>query len=91
MELDGAEVVVVGGGATGLASAWFLARAGVDVVVVEKELVGSEASQPERWHSLLPSWRVGHWAAGVRGSPPLAHLGRRAWIPRVSSLRARSP
>ncbi|TCK23561.1 sarcosine oxidase subunit beta [Ancylobacter aquaticus] len=40
----GASVIVVGGGVTGLSAAWWLARAGVDVVVIEKGIVGWEAS-----------------------------------------------
>src|SRR5579872_108409 len=40
----GAAVVVIGGGVTGLSAAWWLARAGVDVQVLEKGLVGWEAS-----------------------------------------------
>ena len=39
-----ADVVVIGGGVSGLSSAYFLAKAGMDVVVVEKGLVGAEAS-----------------------------------------------
>ena len=44
MPLDSADVVVVGGGVSGLSSAYFLARAGKNVVVVEKGTVGGEAS-----------------------------------------------
>ncbi|MEO8159312.1 MAG: FAD-binding oxidoreductase [Betaproteobacteria bacterium] len=40
----GAAVVVVGGGVTGLSTAWWLARSGIDVVVVEQGIVGWEAS-----------------------------------------------
>jgi sarcosine oxidase subunit beta len=40
----GAAVIVVGGGATGLSAAWWLARGGVDVLVVDKGIVGWEAS-----------------------------------------------
>ncbi len=39
-----ADVVIVGGGATGLSAAWWLVRDGVDVVVIERGLVGFEAS-----------------------------------------------
>ncbi|MGH7190348.1 MAG: NAD(P)/FAD-dependent oxidoreductase [Acetobacteraceae bacterium] len=40
----GASVVVIGGGATGLSTAWWLCRSGVEVVVLEKGIVGWEAS-----------------------------------------------
>ena len=44
MPIDSADVVVIGAGVSGLTSAYYLARAGVDVVVVEKGTVGGEAS-----------------------------------------------
>src|SRR5207237_1385983 len=34
--MSGAAVVIVGGGVTGLSTGWWLARAGVDVLVLEK-------------------------------------------------------
>lgn len=37
-------VVVVGGGVTGLSAAWWLARSGVDVTVLDKGIIGWEAS-----------------------------------------------
>jgi sarcosine oxidase subunit beta len=40
----GASVVVVGAGVTGLSAAWWLARSGVDVLVLDKGIVGWEAS-----------------------------------------------
>jgi sarcosine oxidase subunit beta len=40
----GASVVIIGGGVTGLSTAWWLARGGVDVLVLEKGIVGWEAS-----------------------------------------------
>ena len=40
----GAQVVIIGGGVTGLSAAWWLAREGVDVLVLEKGVVGWEAS-----------------------------------------------
>jgi sarcosine oxidase, subunit beta len=42
--LSAQRVVVVGAGATGLSAAWWLARAGTAVTVLDKGIVGSEAS-----------------------------------------------
>jgi len=41
---SGASVVIVGGGVTGLSAGWHLARSGCDVLVVDKGIVGWEAS-----------------------------------------------
>ena len=41
---SGASVVVIGGGVTGLSAAWWLARSGVSVLVLDKGVVGWEAS-----------------------------------------------
>jgi len=41
---NGASVVVIGGGVTGLSAAWWLARSGVSVLVLDKGIVGWEAS-----------------------------------------------
>ncbi len=40
----GASVVIIGGGVTGLSAGWHLARAGCDVLVIDKGIVGWEAS-----------------------------------------------
>ena len=36
---SGAAVVIVGGGVTGLSAGWWLARSGVDVLVIDKGIV----------------------------------------------------
>ena len=41
---NGASVIIIGGGVTGLSAGWWLAREGVDVLVIDKGLVGWEAS-----------------------------------------------
>ena len=63
-QIDSADVVIVGGGVTGLCSGWNLARAGVDVLVIEKGVIGYEASS-----------RNGGIIAYHRGATPKGLLG----------------
>ena len=44
LDFTGASVVIIGGGVTGLSAAWWLARSGVDVLVLDKGIIGWEAS-----------------------------------------------
>ena len=44
MPSNSAAVVIIGGGVSGLSTAYHLAKAGKDVVVIEKSIVGAEAS-----------------------------------------------
>ena len=64
MPVDSADVVIIGGGVSGLSSAFWLAREGVDVVVVERGVVGWEASGRN-------GGMIGH-----RGTPASDGLGR---------------
>ena len=69
--VDSADVVIIGGGVSGLSSAYFLAKAGMDVVVVEKGAIGREASG-RNGGSLSPR-------ADEPDVIPLAALAREIW------------
>jgi sarcosine oxidase subunit beta len=69
---NGAAVVVVGAGVTGLSAAWWLARSGIDVLVLDKGVVGWEASG-----------RNGGGASHYHS--PLFHEEQRLW-PRMDEL-----
>ncbi len=70
----GASVVIVGAGVTGLSAAWWLARSGVDVLVIEKGVVGWEASGNLAYgggpHEWLPAGGIGSEA--LKPSSPIA-------------------
>ncbi len=42
--VKGASVVIIGGGVTGLSAGWWLAREGIDVLVLDAGLIGWGAS-----------------------------------------------
>ena len=52
-EPRGASVVVVGGGVTGLSAAWWLARAGVDVLVLEAGIVGRRKQGNHAYYAIV--------------------------------------
>jgi sarcosine oxidase subunit beta len=70
--MTGASVAIVGAGVTGLSTAWWLAREGVDVIVVDKGVVGYEASS-----------RNGGGATHYQS--PLFHEEQRLW-PQMDEL-----
>ena len=75
--LDAAEVAVIGGGVSGLSTAWWLARNGVDVVLLEKGIVGWEASGRN-------GGGIGH-IGGIPGTNGLAHVEVALW-PQMDDL-----
>ena len=68
----GASVVIIGAGVTGLSAAWWLAREGVDVIVLDKGVIGAEASS-----------RNGGGATHYQS--PLFHEEQRLW-PQMDAL-----
>ncbi len=75
--LDAAEVAVIGGGVSGLSTAWWLARNGVDVVLLEKGIVGWEASGRN-------GGGIGH-IGGIPATDSLAHVEVALW-PQMDDL-----
>jgi sarcosine oxidase subunit beta len=70
--MTGANVVIIGAGVTGLSTAWWLAREGVSVIVLDKGVVGYEASS-----------RNGGGATHYQS--PLFHEEQRLW-PQMDQL-----
>jgi sarcosine oxidase subunit beta len=70
--VSGASVVIIGAGVTGLSAAWWLAREGVDVLVLDKGVIGYEASS-----------RNGGGATHYQS--PLFHEEQRLW-PQMDEL-----
>ncbi|MGH2723832.1 MAG: phytoene desaturase family protein [Actinomycetota bacterium] len=79
------DVIVVGGGHNGLACAAYLARAGMDVLVLERrDVLGGAAATEAPW----PGYRVSSAAYVVSLMPPriVAELGLRRFGYRVSII-----
>ena len=56
MAFDKAEVVVIGAGVSGLSTAWWLAKAGVDVLVIEKGVIAMRPrAATAAWSALAAS------------------------------------
>jgi putative flavoprotein involved in K+ transport len=68
-------VVVIGGGQAGLAMSWWLTRAGVDHVVLERGAV-AESWRTRRWRSLrllTPNWMTRLPGHGYDGADPAGY------------------
>ena len=68
-------VVVIGGGQAGLAMSWWLTRAGVDHVVLERGAV-AESWRTRRWRSLrllTPNWMTRLPGRGYDGADPAGY------------------
>ncbi|SFC56850.1 D-amino-acid dehydrogenase [Nocardioides terrae] len=90
---SGARVVIVGGGAVGLAAAYYLQREGAEVVVLDRGYVGDEASRGNAgWitpmlSAPIPAPGVRRYAVQAIGRPdspvfipPRADLGLARWL-----------
>ncbi len=67
-----ATVVVIGGGQAGLAMSWWLTRAGVDHVVLERGMT-AQSWRARRWNSLrllTPNWMTRLPGYGYEGADP---------------------
>src|SRR5207302_2943977 len=69
---SGVDVAIIGAGQAGLATSWFLTRAGVDHVVLDAGRV-AETWRTRRWDSfclVTPNWGVNLPGANYRGPDP---------------------
>ena len=89
------DVVVVGGGLVGLSCAWFLARDGVEVAVLERGRVGGGASRgnaglvcPSLADPLPAPGLIRHSLAGLLRPDSALHVDPRA-LPRMAGFLAR--
>ena len=86
-----ADVVVIGGGFTGISAALSLAKTGVDVVVLERGEVMSQASGRNGGHCNTGVAQNFAALAGSRGYSPVPEFGARYTAPRSALQRADSP
>ena len=78
MNIDNADVVVIGGGVIGLSTAYFTLKEGKDVVLLDKGIPGWEASGPQRGLGRGPRFDTGRYenlGADDRGDQDLADPG----------------
>jgi putative flavoprotein involved in K+ transport len=83
-------VVVIGGGQAGLSMSWFLARNGIDHVVLEKERAG-HAWRSERWDSfclVTPNWQCQLPGFPYRGDDPHGFMGRQQIVDYIDAFVA---
>lgn len=53
-----ADVCIIGGGLTGLTSAYYLSKAGKKVAILEKSYIGSHTSRKHYWKNYCWTWFV---------------------------------
>lgn len=83
-------VAVVGGGQAGLSISWFLARSGIDHVVLEKERAG-HAWRNERWDTfclVTPNWQCQLPGFPYRGHDPHGFMGRQEIVDYIDAFVA---
>lgn len=82
-------VVVVGGGQAGMSTSWYLGRAGIDHVVLERESTAHEWSD-SRWDSfclVTPNWQCRLPGFPYRGVDPDGFMVRSEVVDYLSAFR----
>jgi len=83
-------VAVIGGGQAGLSISWYLARSGIDHVVLEKHRA-AHAWRAERWDTfclVTPNWQCQLPGFPYQGPDPHGFMGRQAIIDYLDAFMA---